>query len=54
MEVDRSPLQGLHMETKMSETLNKGHKMEGKDGSGGQSDPMCGSNEKSFFGELLY
>lgn len=54
MEGDGSPLQGLHMETKMSETLNKGHKMEEKDGREGQSDPMCGSNKKSFFGEMLY
>ena len=47
------PLQGPHIETKMSETLNKGHRIKWEDGREGQSDQMCNANKKVFGRELL-
>lgn len=47
------PLQGPHIETKMSETLNKGHRIKWEDGREGQSDQMSNTNKKMFGRELL-
>lgn len=48
------PLQGSHIETKMSETLNKGHRIKWENGREGQSDEVRDTNKTVWEGIVEY